>query len=435
MKLDNKILNVLLINVHSCFNAGDAALTEVALKQLYEHFPGSQITLVMNDPQSYLGDEQTVVSFLTWVYRHGRRQAMRFLWLILISFVLVLAYRLFRRVIILPIHKELYKTLQAFLDADFVVGAPGGYFFSYGSGNALIVLIYTMALAILSGKPLYLLPQSIGPFNHRRERLLARWLLPRARVVMLREEVSLDNLAAYGFPISNCHLLPDMAFAFEGDTQISAQEWLRSQGVDPRPNRPMLGVTVVDWEAQYPGFDKQEQYEVAIAATIRHFAQVYNGVVFFFPQSWGPTPMEDDRLPARRVANRVSDLGSSVLVVESPLLPSLLKAVFGEMDIFIGTRMHSNIFAMSQGVPLIAIGYLHKTLGIARTAGIERWVIGIDHIDDELLIERLTHLWAERDQVRAHLEKSTQTLAQGSRQAGNILANDFASLKKGISHG
>lgn len=389
----------------------------------------------MNDPQSYLGDEQTVVSFLTWVYRHGRRQAMRFLWLILSNFVLILAYRLFHSPLFLPIHKEPHKTLQAFLDADFVVGAPGGYFFSYGSGNALIVLIYTMALAILSGKPLYLLPQSIGPFNHRRERLLARWLLPHARAVMVREGASLENLAADGFPISNCHLLPDMAFAFEGETQTGAREWLRSQGVDPHPSRPLLGVTVIDWEAQYPGFDKQEQYEVALAATIRYFAQDYNGKVIFFPQSWGPTLMEDDRLPARRVADRVTDLGSSVLVVESPLLPGLLKSVLGEMDIFIGTRMHSNIFAMSQGVPVIAIGYLHKTLGIARTAGIERWVIDIDRIDDELLIDRLTHLWAERDQVRAHLEKTTPTLARGSQQAGKILADDFASLKNGISHG
>ena len=42
--------------------------------------------------------------------------------------------------------------------------------------------------------------------------------------------------------------------------------------------------------------------------------------------------------------------------------------------------MHSNIFALSETVPVIAIGYLHKTRGIASMLGMDRWVLDIQTI-------------------------------------------------------
>ena len=63
------------------------------------------------------------------------------------------------------------------------------------------------------------------------------------------------------------------------------------------------------------------------------------------------------------------------------------------MDVFLGTRMHSNIFALSGRVPVIAIGYLHKTQGIAAQVGIEDWVIDIQDIEAAGLISKFDQLW------------------------------------------
>ena len=59
------VKNIMLINVRSSRNFSDAALTQVALEQFQRQFPNSNITLVMNDPQSHLGQEKTVNSFIT----------------------------------------------------------------------------------------------------------------------------------------------------------------------------------------------------------------------------------------------------------------------------------------------------------------------------------------------------------------------------------
>jgi colanic acid/amylovoran biosynthesis protein len=228
-------------------------------------------------------------------------------------------------------------------------------------------------------------------------------------------------------------LLPDLGFAFHGGGSggISSSEvdgWFDSLSIARDRRQPLLGVTVIDWGAQNRSFISQSSYEGSIAAAIRHYVQKYNGVVLLLPQCIGPSPTEDDRLPARRVASLVADLGHSVLMIDRQPGPGLLKLIFGELDMLIGTRMHSNIFAISQNVPVIAVGYLHKTQGIAEMVGIDGWVLDIQTIREELLIQAIDRLWVEREAVRSHLAQIIPAIIQDSRLAGKLIAVDYASI-------
>jgi colanic acid/amylovoran biosynthesis protein len=422
--------NILIVNVHSWQNSGDGALLDVTLEQLRQHFPGSHITLAIYDPKSYQGNEETVVSFLNWLYQSPKKGIVRLARLIIGSLTPVVIYRLFHRTWFLLTPRDLRNTIEAYLSADLIVNPPGGYYHTYGRGRMIMILAYTMAVAVLAGKPLYLFPGSYGPFKFKRELRLTRWLFDRARVVMVREAASLEHLAHCGIQASHCIVLPDMAFAYEGEPPACAQEWLHAQGIDPLADRPLLGVTVINRAAQRMGFD-QDRYEKALAAAIRFFVAQYAGKVLLLPQACGPSTADDDRIPSRSVVEKVSDLGKSVLMIDAPLPAGLIKAIYGQMDLLIGTRMHSNIFAMSQGVPVIAIGYVHKTRAISQGLGIEEWVIDIEQVDEAQLIEKLKLLWAERDQVRAHLETTIPGVIQQIQQVGEIVAEDFAHLKSG----
>ena len=132
---------------------------------------------------------------------------------------------------------------------------------------------------------------------------------------------------------------------------------------------------MINGEAQNPHFRRQVEYEPACASAARRFVELTGGRVIFFPQVCGPTLEQDDRVPARRVAIGLRDLSEAAWVVEEPLSVAALLDIYGQMDLFIGTRMHSNIFALSRDVPVIAIGYQHKTEGIAEMAGLKEWVI------------------------------------------------------------
>ncbi len=433
-------MNILLINVHSSQNAGDAALTELTIRQLRENFPGSQITLAMDDPESHWGEGQAVPSLFTWlkaVKRNGQQvwRKLNLFWLVPATAFPILSYRLLGRPIFVFTPTGLRKLIRAYLSADLVVSKPGGFLYHSGTGLTLLLAVYAMAMGILAGKPLYIFPQSFGPFAHWWECLLIRRLLAQARIVMVREPISLRQLQVCGLTHSRCYLIPDLAFAYPAAPRSAAEAWLRAQGIHIRNGMPFLGITLINWGAQNPRFGLQSAYEAAVAAAARHFVESYRGNVILFHQVRGPLPVQDDRIPARRVAAQLGDLDAAVRVIEDPVPPDLLKALYGMMDVFIGSRMHSNIFALGEGVPVIAIGYQHKTRGIVQTVGLERWVVDIQEVSPQTLITKLDELWAEREAVCEHIKRTLPGLCQQAGRAGAIIAADFAGLSKEASHG
>jgi len=87
--------------------------------------------------------------------------------------------------------------------------------------------------------------------------------------------------------------------------------------------------------------------------------------------------------------------------------------------------MHSNIFALSQGVPLIAIAYFHKTWGIMQMLGLERWVIDIEAVTPEGLINKLVELWQEREQIKQLIKIKVRDLIAKTNLASLYVASDF----------
>lgn len=420
--------NILLIGVHTWRNLGDRALSEAALKQLHANFPGCRISVAINDLESYAGQDNALPSIFWWVTHSPKHQALRFIWLVFSSILASLIHRLTGLKITHLVPSPLQRTMEAYFKADLVVCAPGGYFFSYGSGSAFIVTVFSMALALFNRKPLYFLPQSFGPLHRAREKIFARFIFNRARLVMAREPISMETLLHLGVSPERCKLLPDIAFTFQAEPVEVAQEWLLKHDIDPRVDRPLLGMTVMDWRIQDPSFSGQDNYEVALEAIIRHFASHYGGLTILFPQTSGPSTIEDDRLVTQRLAKRLSELGNSLSVIDEPLTPGLLQTVLGQLDLFIGTRMHSNIFALNSGVPVIAIGYMHKTRGIARSLGIENWVLDIDQVNNQALIGLFDDLWNQRFQVRAYLKNTILITCEQASQAGKLVAADFLML-------
>lgn len=429
-RIRNQMTNILLVNGHSFRNAGDAALMNEAANQLEGAFPSSQVINVLNDPQSAGEHSRSVGSLINWVRRNSDWNILRLLTVIPLTAIPALTTRFFGRPWLAFTPHSLRDLVRAYCYSDLVVSIPGGFVYSSGLGLSLILTLYTWAMAILAGKPIYILPQSIGPLYKKWERKCVGTMLNRCRLVMIREEETRDLLVRYGVrrqPI----LIPDLAFGFEGANPDDAKKWLQAIGVNPETDRPLLAITVINWGAQNEKFLGQEQYEIIIADTIRNFIKKYGGKVVFLPQCVGPTEGEDDRIPAGRIAHLLGNLKESVYSVSEQPPPPLLKSIIGQFDVLIGTRMHSNIFALGQEVPVLAIGYLHKTLGIARMIGIDEWVIDINQIADDNLLQKLEHLWLERYKVKELLSTTIPPLIEQSKLAGSMIYRDYQAIKRG----
>ena len=73
------------------------------------------------------------------------------------------------------------------------------------------------------------------------------------------------------------------------------------------------------------------------------------------------------------------------------------------MDYFVGTRMHSNIFATSMAVPTTAIAYEKKTNGIMETVGLQHYVVEINDITAEDLYNKVEDMIVNKKKIKKQL--------------------------------
>jgi colanic acid/amylovoran biosynthesis protein len=97
---------------------------------------------------------------------------------------------------------------------------------------------------------------------------------------------------------------------------------------------------------------------------------------------------------------------------------------------FIGTRMHSNIFALSSYVPTVAINYEHKTRGIMELLELENYVLEINHITSSDLISVAEQCWKNRDSLKNKLQRQIPQVLNSAETPAKYIA----SLNKNLVH-
>jgi colanic acid/amylovoran biosynthesis protein len=431
-------MNILIVNYHSDRNAGDKVLLAVTLDQLRCHFPQAHVTVVTNDPANYGGDEPSVGSFTTWVKKDGSENGG---WRIgsllalpywgIIALIAVLAHRLgfWPKGQSQRQRSQPYQLLRAYADADLVVSCAGNFLYSGGSvGLAFLLAAISLGYGILMGKAVYTMPQTIGPLHRGWEKKILAWILPRLRLVLVRDRISqelVQNLTQGRK--TNCRLVPDIAFAFQGASRERGRQFLAQAGLPSDAHRPLLGITAINWGEMNRAFTTQPEYEQALAATATHFIRTQGGRVVIFAQVCGPTSSEDDRIPARRIRGLIPHATDDVLLVDEIVPAEMLQAAYGNMDLFLGSRLHSNIFALIAGVPVLAVAYQYKTFGVMDLVGLREWTLDIAETTPQALTSMLDKLWAHRTDIATQIQQRTPGIRTEIDQALVFMAQDIQS--------
>lgn len=297
------------------------------------------------------------------------------------------------------------KTLQHFLDADLVAVKGGGFLYSHGGAEelSLVMAMNPILLATALGKSVILFPNSIGPFRTRFSRWLARAVLNQVDTIMVREERSGAEVHRLGITRPKTVLVPDIAFALPPTQEGEGKRLLARAGVPEDVVRAgrLVGVTVRPWH--FPGSggqqERQRRYLITVATMIEKLIELGARVVLI-PQVTGPAEAENDTTVTRQLFQLVQHLRPGVHMLEGDFDPAQLKAMYGEMEMFVGTRMHSCIFAMSSGVPTLAISYMkNKAFGIMEMVGMEDCVVDITALSEGRGLDLVERIWSRRREL------------------------------------
>jgi colanic acid/amylovoran biosynthesis protein len=418
---------ILVTNAYSARNRGDGAIILGMVESLRrtEAFRTADIKISTTDfPADGTRYPVPVVqSFHSLKNLFSSTPDLNCLYFLLVLLPASLFWALARRLggVDLPVGRHLRDLLRAYDSADLVVAAGGCYLYTTSAvrGNVVLLInIYSFFFGVLLGKPVYLYAQSIGPFADIFQAWMVRNALSRVRLVEYREEVSGQLLDGWHLPVPT-HAVADAAFLLPS----REPKGILDAGSDDRG--PTVGMTVRKW---FRDQEDQKRYERTMAAFVDWLADERRSRTVFLPQVTFTEGNDDDRVAARDVVSLVVHQDSARIIGDE-LSPEEIKWLCGRVEFFVGTRMHSNIFALSLGIPTLAISYQHKTEGIMADLGLAEFVVPITDISLNHLKDAFNRLVSRRTDVSEHLSRVIPDTERKAELGGRLIAEDFVILE------
>jgi colanic acid/amylovoran biosynthesis protein len=304
-------------------------------------------------------------------------------------------------------------------ESDLQVCVGGGYLRAKKdtvSTLMLLLLFHQIWLARTLGKPVMLYAQSFGPYPKRIQYKLAAAGLRYATLILVREANSRDLLARMGLADGHVIQVPDSAFLFSPDLCFDPWPLIGER----QSGEQIVGVTARAW---LPGAG-QHAYERAMAEFIDRLSREPGVKVVVIPQVTATEQNDDDRVVGRRIRELIGG-DSNVVFVEQQLTHYEIKAVFACLDYLVGTRFHSVIFALTAGVPALAIEYEHKTSGIMRDLGLEDWVLHIEDVTADRLAALFSGLMCSHDDYLEQLHQVLPGYLESARTSVDLIKEAY----------
>lgn len=307
------------------------------------------------------------------------------------------------------------RRLRPLMEADVVISKPGGFLHHHMAIDHLLQIW----IATLTGRPVVIYGQSIGPFSGTVQRFVVARVLRRCRTLLVRDEPSREAcIDRLHLPPDRVRLTADEAFLLEAAGADDGERLLREAGVER--GRPLIGLTVIQWP--FPGAADpaaaHQRYMDAMVGLVDHVHERHDADVALFTFTTGRDYGRNDEGVTAELVRRARHPNRVHRI--APGDPRTLKAAIGQLDAFVGSRMHSNIFALGAGTPVLAIAYLPKTTGIMSMVGLARHVVGIDEIERASLASAFDTLWRERAEVRAHLARALPDIRESARTNARV---------------
>lgn len=96
--------------------------------------------------------------------------------------------------------------------------------------------------------------------------------------------------------------------------------------------------------------------------------------------------------------------------------PDAIIAALKETDLIISSRFHAAIMGMLAGIPVIAIGYHHKSQGIMDSLGLGRLYTSIRDLDAAWVLAKAGEILARpeayRSEIRAAVKRQQESIAR-----------------------
>ncbi|UXH43194.1 polysaccharide pyruvyl transferase family protein [Rossellomorea vietnamensis] len=375
-------MKFLFINAYSAKNRGDAGIVVAMIHLIRGIYPGAEIKVMSSFSEENQGfyEKYNVNSVPTvWQLEENQSSIKRY-----INGAKILFKSLSKN----SKHAEIIK------ESDVVISVGGGYLYSSRRGPlgiGLLNSLFHIWLAQKMSKKTIAFPQSVGPLNYSIDKLIVKKVLRKVDTFISRENITTNLLENLG--LSNVIQIPDIGFTLP-------KKELGSEFKQFRADQINVGLTLLDWR-----FAKENSSEKDIDLYINKVSEACNLLLkeyknchfYIFPQvTVGEN--DSDLIVSKKLNAKLGATNSSIVNLDKiENFPEFLVDLYGDMDMFIGSRMHSTIFALAGGTPTIALAYQYKTIGTFKDMGLEKYTLKVDDFSVDDLYRKMNDIVKKQD--------------------------------------
>lgn len=342
---NDKRRTVCILGSYGEGNVGDEAILDGLLVDARTSIPNAQIIVFSHNPSETLAQHPGVIAYP--VLPAGMRSFLK-----------------------QSLTAELHRSMYALKAADDILIGGGGIFYDNGfsKGKNPIEVWHTRCKTILRlGKEYRIYGVSIGPITRETSRKWLYEIADRAKSIAVRDEASKKLLVDLGIK---------KQISVVKDPALSLTAPKHSQG--SLRHSPRLGVAIRRWYLD--DVKKMNQFRDQLALIISGLARNCNADITLIPFSTGN---DDDRVWMQEIMEKITARPDQVHISDKPHTVAGRMQEIANVDVLIGMRLHSLIFAHLSGTPWVGLTYSEKVRAFTASIGEENMTVSLEEATSE----------------------------------------------------
>ena len=293
------------------------------------------------------------------------------------------------------------NTLSLYEKSEAIFVKGGGFIHGFGgiiSSYYIYFVLYHIKLAQKYKKPVYIMPNSFGPFKGPFVPVMVKKILSHCRLVTARESISAVMLLKdLGI---NVPVFPDLGFFLQTEDKEKMRQYLIKKGV-PLETKKCVAITMRPY--RFPGSSNPEKDYNKYKRSFSNFIRYLDSKGYYkilIEHTLSHNTHESDSSCIKDILPLI--LGCKYTFISDDSFDCRqLKSIYSNCDYVIGTRFHSVIFSIGEGVAAIAVTYGgNKGDGIMKDMELSNYAIPISYISSEILIEKFNSLINDEKNIK-----------------------------------
>jgi len=413
-------------------NMGVSALSASLIKLIKTVCPDASFYFFIGNKSNYpqkliISDREIEIKIVN--YRLSPRSKIKehLFWILIMAF-------LHRIIPVQPIKSWMINStpcLRILKNADFIGDIRGGDSFSdiYGLQRMILGAIPQLIVLLLN-KELVLLPQTYGPYKTLFTKKIAHFIISKSSIILSRDRQSIQvikNILGEKGTNKKIILCPDVAFALDS---IIPQKINAIPPINKPHDVALIGFNIngLLYNGGYSKnnmFGLRYDYKLFAQKLAESLLEKTNAHLLLIPHTFAPAGnVESDNDACREVYEFLQKSFAGRIHFVAGIYDQFnIKGIIGLCNFFVGSRMHSCIAALSQGIPTIGVAYSRKFKGIFDSIDIGNMVSDARSASMEETINFIFNQFQNKQSIQADLGNKVRVTQKRLLEIFDLMLN------------